>query len=43
MTRKILSILVCGIFLLTGAACSNTAEGFGRDLEQTGQKIQKTF
>lgn len=28
---------------LSLAACSNTAEGVGRDVEKAGQKIQQTF
>lgn len=35
----IMILAVC----LTLGACSNTAEGIGRDVEKAGQKIQKTF
>lgn len=34
-------ILVSGALALS--ACSNTAEGVGRDVEKAGEKIQKTF
>lgn len=43
MTRKLGSLLLCGLLLATLAACSNTAQGFGRDMEKAGQSIQSTF
>lgn len=43
MTRKFASMLVCGLLLVALTACTNTAKGFGRDMEKAGQNIQKTF
>ena len=34
----LLSLVVIGLGL---SACSNTVDGFGRDMEQAGEKIQK--
>jgi predicted small secreted protein len=32
-------LAICAIVLATG--CKNTAEGFGEDMERTGEKIQE--
>ncbi|MFP4314464.1 MAG: entericidin A/B family lipoprotein [Alphaproteobacteria bacterium] len=37
----LVSLFVLSILVLS--ACSNTAEGMGRDIEKAGQKIQDTF
>ena len=37
--KKLLAAILAGSFLLT--AC-NTMEGFGRDVEKTGDKIEKS-
>jgi len=39
-------LIIISMLILSGlslAACSNTAEGIGRDVEHAGQKIQDTF
>jgi predicted small secreted protein len=39
-------LLALGVLLLAGlgmAGCSNTVDGFGRDLERAGQSVQRTF
>lgn len=44
--RTLLNVLtVTGLLLAAGAALSacNTAEGFGRDVQKAGEKIQETF
>ncbi|MBO6784505.1 MAG: entericidin A/B family lipoprotein [Alphaproteobacteria bacterium] len=38
--RRILALPLLGLSLLALAAC-NTAEGFGEDVENTGEAIQK--
>lgn len=43
MKSKYFVLLACSALLLAGAACSNTFDGLGRDMEATGQKIQNTF
>ena len=39
--------ILTGVFLavvgLSVAACSNTLDGAGRDIEKAGEKIQRTF
>jgi predicted small secreted protein len=35
-----LGVLVCGFAMLAG--CDNTMSGFGKDMQQNGQKIQKS-
>ena len=37
--KKLIAAILAGSFLLT--AC-NTMEGFGRDVEKTGDKIEKS-
>jgi len=39
MKIMILSLMT----LMSLAACSNTLDGAGRDIEKAGQKVQKTF
>lgn len=36
-------VALLSLAALSLSACSNTAQGFGRDMEKAGQKIQKTF
>lgn len=43
MTLRLSSLFLCGLILVTLTACSNTAQGFGRDMEKAGQNIQNTF
>lgn len=43
MRNRYFVLLACFALLLAGAACSNTVDGLGRDMESAGQKIQKTF
>lgn len=43
MKMKAIVLILCSLVLVTGAACSNTVDGFGRDMESTGQKIQRGF
>ena len=43
MKSKFLVLFVCFAVLLGAAACSNTFDGVGRDMESAGQKIQNTF
>lgn len=38
--RKIIALPLIGLGLIALSAC-NTAEGFGEDLEKTGEAIQK--
>lgn len=40
---RIFLVLVLIGASLNLAACSNTARGFGADMEKTGEKIQKSF
>ncbi|MCD8497567.1 MAG: entericidin A/B family lipoprotein [Alphaproteobacteria bacterium] len=41
---RFLTVLILASLALTNlSACSNTADGFGRDMEKAGEKIQKTF
>jgi predicted small secreted protein len=41
MTTRILTVLILAVLALGGlTACQNTAEGFGRDMENTGRSIQ---
>ncbi|MCD8563101.1 MAG: entericidin A/B family lipoprotein [Alphaproteobacteria bacterium] len=40
--RLFIALLLIGASLNL-AACSNTAQGFGKDMEKAGEKIQKTF
>jgi predicted small secreted protein len=40
--RKLLMILMGGIFLASLAGCE-TAKGFGKDLEKSGENIQETI
>ena len=39
LTMKLIAAIIAGSFLLT--AC-NTMEGFGRDVEKTGDNIEKS-
>lgn len=39
--KIILSFLLLASTALSLSACSNTFEGFGRDMERAGQTIQK--
>lgn len=39
--KILVPVLLIGISLFLGA-CSNTFDGFGRDMERAGQSIQKT-
>lgn len=39
--KKIVTLALLLAFAAPLAACSNTADGFGRDLEKAGQNIQK--
>jgi entericidin A len=39
MMKKLIAAIIAGSFLLT--AC-NTMEGFGRDVEKTGDNIEKS-
>lgn len=39
--KRLLIALSLIAFSLPIAACSNTADGFGKDLEKAGQTIQK--
>ncbi len=43
--RSFLNVIaVVGLLLVTvGLNACNTAEGFGRDVEKAGEKIQETF
>jgi predicted small secreted protein len=34
---------VLSILALSLTACSNTFDGFGRDMESAGKKVQETF
>ena len=42
MFKKILMICVLGMAVASVSACANTADGFGRDMENAGKNIQKT-
>ena len=39
--KKILALVLILAFATPLAACQNTADGFGKDLEKAGQTIQK--
>jgi entericidin A len=39
--KKILTLALILAFAAPLAACNNTADGFGKDLEKAGQNIQK--
>lgn len=42
--KKSLLTALAALFLCLGlAACTNTVEGVGRDIENAGQSIQNTF
>lgn len=41
--KKLTLLAFIGLALISLSACSNTAEGIGRDVEKAGQKIQDTF
>lgn len=43
MRHQILLTIIVGLALISLSACSNTAEGIGRDVERAGKKIQDTF
>jgi predicted small secreted protein len=40
---KLQTLFLCLIAALSFAACSNTFNGAGADIEKAGQKIQETF
>lgn len=40
---KICNFSIIMVAVLCLGACSNTLEGIGRDIENTGEKIQETF
>lgn len=41
MTRIVLSAIV-SVCLFMLAGCQNTVEGFGKDMQNTGKKIEKS-
>lgn len=44
MVRTLITTgFVFGILTLSLTACSNTFDGFGRDMENAGRKVQETF
>jgi predicted small secreted protein len=40
MKKQFLLVTLLGLSLMALASCSNTADGFGRDMENAGRKIQ---
>lgn len=40
--QAVLKMLFCIITLLVLVGCQNTIEGFGKDMQQNGEKIQKS-
>lgn len=43
MQKRLLLTIIFGLSLGMLTSCSNTFDGFGRDVEKAGEKIQKTF
>jgi predicted small secreted protein len=41
MKSKILLCLIIGLTALASFGCKNTASGFGKDMENAGEKIQE--
>ena len=41
MKTRLLMLLLLGLCALASTACKHTANGFGQDVEKTGEKIQE--
>jgi predicted small secreted protein len=41
MKTNILLSLLVGVLTLSAIGCKNTAHGFGKDMEEAGEKIQE--